>query len=161
MAKGPSIEATVSVVDKATATLQRMAGDIDKLARKYERLGGGSHLGSMAPHFEAATKATNTWGRSLNATLATIKNLAGLAAGLAAVKLPHIAADAVRHYLPLDKELSTMRAVGGFDQASMALMVRQQRDLARIYGQSPEQVAHGQQELVKRHFDAATTQAFI
>lgn len=163
MAKGPSIEATVSVVDKATATLQRMAGDIDKLARKYERLGGGGHLtgGGMAAHFDAATKATNTWGRSLNATLATMKNLAGLAAGLAAVKLPHIAADAVRHYLPLDKELSTMRAVGGFDEASMALMVKQQRDLARIYGQSPEQVAHGQQELVKRHFDAATTQAFI
>ena len=162
MAKGPSITAEISVIDKATATLQRMAGDIDKLARKYERISGG-HLtgGGMAAHFDAATRATNTWGRSLNATLATMKNLAGLAAGLAAVKLPHIAADAVRHYLPLDKELSTMRAVGGFDEASMALMVKQQRDLARIYGQSPEQVAHGQQELVKRHFDAATTQAFI
>lgn len=160
--RGPSIVAEVSVVDKMTATLQRMAGDIDKLARKYERISGG-HLtgGGMAAHFDAATKATSTWGRSLNATLATMKNLAGLAAGLAAVKLPHIAADAVRHYLPLDKELSTMRAVGDFDQTSMALMVKQQRDLARIYGQSPEQVAHGQQELVKRHFDAATTQAFI
>ncbi|MBG0797101.1 phage tail tape measure protein [Methylocystis sp. L43] len=162
MSKGPSIEATVSVVDKATATLQRMAGDIDKLARKYERLGGGSHLtGGMAPHFEAATRATNTWGRSLSASLATMKQLAGLAAGLAAVKLPHIAADAVRHYLPLDRELSTMRAVGGFDEASMSRMAQQQRDLARVYGQSPEHIAHAQNELVKRHFSAATTQAFI
>lgn len=162
MSKGPSIEATVSVVDKATATLQRMAGDIDKLARKYERLGGGSHLtGGMAPHFEAATRATNTWGRSLSASLATMKQLAGLAAGLAAVKLPHAAADAVRHYLPLDRELSTMRAVGGFDEASMSRMAQQQRDLARAYGQSPEHIAHAQNEMVKRHFDAATTQAFI
>ena len=113
MSKGPSIIAEVSVVDKMTATLQRMSGDLDKLVKKYDRISGG-HLtgGGMAAHFDAATKATNTWGRSLNATLATMKNLAGLAAGLAAVKLPHIAADAVRHYLPLDKELSTMRAVG-------------------------------------------------
>ncbi|MGJ0396301.1 MAG: phage tail tape measure protein [Methylocystis sp.] len=146
-----------------TATLQRMAGDIDKLARKYERLGGGGHLtgGGMAAHFDAANKATNTWGRSLNATLATMKTLAGLAAGLAAVKLPHVAAEAVRHYLPLDRELSTMRAVGGFDNAAMSLMAQQQRDLARVYGQSPEHIAHAQNEMVKRHFDAATTQAFI
>lgn len=162
MSKGPSIEATVSVVDKATATLQRMAGDIDKLARKYERMSGG-HLtgGGMAAHFDAANKATNTWGRSLSASLATMKQLAGLAAGLAAVKLPHVAAEAVRHYLPLDRELSTMRAVGGFDEASMARMAQQQRDLARVYGQSPEHIAHAQNEMVKRHFDAATTQAFI
>ncbi len=155
----PQITATVSAQDKASATLKAIADLSRKVAKEIESVGAGGHGNALASQFGNATAAAERHLSVIQKIGHAMKNIAGAASAYAAFKAPHIAKEAVQHYLPVEREMIAMQAAGGYSNADMDKLRQQQADLAKKYGETPEHVAHAQGEFVKRHMNAATAQA--
>ncbi|MCW2284909.1 hypothetical protein M2323_002737 [Rhodoblastus acidophilus] len=155
----PQVTATISAEDKASAVLKAVAQLADKVAKDLEKTGKTNALGNLPGQFNAATLAAEKHLSVLHRLNAAFKTLAASAASYAAYKFPHVAADAVKEYLPIEREQIAMKAAGHYSDADMDILRKQQTTLAQKYGETPEAVVHAQSEFVKRHMDAGTAAA--
>jgi len=155
----PQITAVVSAEDHVSSVLRAIAQLADKVAKDLEKTGRTSALGSLPGQYDVASRAAEKHLSVLHRINAAFKTIAVSAGSYAAYKFPHVAAEAVKEYLPIEKEQIAMQAAGHYSEADMALLRKQQTDLAQKYGEKPEAVVHAQSEFVKRHMDAATAAA--
>jgi hypothetical protein len=155
----PSVNCIISAEDRASSVLRAVAQLSEKVAKDLEKTGRTNALGALPGHYDAATRAAEKHLSVLHQMGAAFKTLAASAAAYAAYKFPHIAAEAVKEYLPIEREQIAMQAAGHYSDADMTLLRKQQTDLAQKYGETPESVVHAQAEYVKRHMDAATAAA--
>ncbi len=155
----PQITATISAQDHASAVLKAVAQLAEKVAKDIEKTGKTDAFSNMPNQLDAASLAAERHISVLGRMRDAFKGVTAAAATYAATRLPHIAADAIRQYIPVEREQIAMRAAGKYSETDMDLLRKQQTDLATKYGETPENVVRAQGEFVKRHMDAATSVA--
>lgn len=155
----PSVTAVIKADDQASATIKAIAQLVQNVGRHIETMGQGRN--GLATHFEQANAAAEKHISTLHRVSTAMKNLSAAAATYAAVKMPHIAAAAIQHYLPVEREMVALKAAGNYSVADMEKLRAQQTDLATKYGEKPEAVVHAQGEFVKRHMNAETAKAMV
>lgn len=153
-----SVKAVITAEDKASAILRAMAKNAESMAKELEKAGAAADI---SKHLRASEGALNHQMSMVSRLSGAFKDLAKSAAAYAAMKFPHMAADAIREYLPLERTNIVNQAAGNFSAGDMAKLKEQQSQFARLYGELPAATAHAQGEFVKRHMDAETTSAFM
>jgi len=152
------VKAIITAEDKASAVLKAMAKTAENMARELEKAGAAADI---SKHLRASDGALNHQLSMVSRLSSAFKDLSKSAAAYAALKFPHIAAEAIHNYLPLERTNIVNQAAGNFSAADMAKLKEQQSAFARLYGELPDATAHAQGEFVKRHMDAETTSAFM
>lgn len=162
--------AVVGLIDNMSGPLKQLASHAKQAAKMIE-------FAKLDPNNVAAyTNRLNSATRSAERHLSVVNRIHGAwkgAALLASTVGSSIALakarDAVKSYVPLERENRYMQAVGvqrdangrvsgyGFSNADMAKLLEQQKTGAHKYGENPLDTAHAQMAFAQRQISAETT----
>lgn len=155
----PSVTATISVNDAASPKLREIAAlaqKISKTASDGVKFGSADGLtSSLNRANSAAEKHLSLMGRIKSAHSA----VTGVATGIASTAAVRGTLNAVKQYLPYEKEVRYQQAIQNFTPESMNLLEKQRLEAATKFGLKPEDTLHGQMTLVQRNYSAEITKA--
>ncbi len=153
------VTATIEARDLASQKLKQVAGLADDLSKKLKAAGADVQFDRAARNYDTLTNAAREHlsvisriGRAYNVALQA-------ATAYAAFKLPHMAADAIREYIPVERSRVANQVAAGFSDQDRERLAKQESTLADKYGMTPEATIHAQGEFAKRHMNAATVEA--
>ena len=154
----PVVKAELTAEDKMTQVIRAAAEQIQRLGREFGRIAEGDNLSkSLSRANNAANVHLNTLGKNNAALREMLKTGSAYAAINFAASIPNKELSAIHKYEPVERELVTMKAAGGFSDEEMKGLRAQHLDLAKTYGEMPESTAQAQAEFVKRHMSAQVT----
>lgn len=155
----PSVTATISANDQASPKLRELlelTKKIENTAKAAFKENGGN---ALANSYRQATSAAQQHLTVLEKMHSVHAAIAKTVAGYAAAKGFHKGIDAVKDYVPYERERRFQTAAGGYDARSQRLLEEQRRDLAVRKGIQLEDSLHAQQEFTKRNYSAPITAA--
>src|SRR5882672_328057 len=156
----PNVTATISVDDKASPALKELANLAKMIAKETAAALNGGKGDGLAQSYRNATVAAKEH-LSVMATLR--KEAAGfatsMAAGVTSSRFYQGAKEAVKNYLPYEKETRYQKSIQDFNEVDQKLLDTQRIDAAKKYGTMPMDTLRAQQAFVTRDFNAPITKA--
>jgi hypothetical protein len=155
----PSVTATISVNDAASPKLREIAA----LAKKISQTAGDNIKFGSADGLTSSLNRANVAAEKHLSIMGRIKSahsaVAGVATGIASTAAVRGTLNAVKQYLPYEKEVRYQQAIQNFTPAAMDMLEKQRLEAATTFGLKPEDTLHGQMTLVQRNYSAEITKA--
>ncbi len=162
--------AVVGLIDNMSGPLKQLANQAKAAAKMIDLMKvDASGARNYASQIDNATAAANRHLGVIHGLKSAWKEVGHIAAGVASSVAIHKAAEAVKSYIPLEKENRYMAAVGvqrdeqgkvtsyGFNKSDMKMLLDQQREGAFKFGENPMEVAHAQMAFAQRQISAPIT----
>jgi hypothetical protein len=155
----PSVTATIAVNDAASPKLREIAA----LAQKISKTAGDSIKFGSADALTSSLNRANVAAEKHLSIMGRIKSahsaVAGVASGIASTAAVRGTLNAVKQFIPYEKEVRYQAAIQNFTPESMDMLEKQRLEAATKFGLKPEDTLHGQMTLVQRNYNAEITRA--
>jgi hypothetical protein len=162
--------AVVGLIDNMSGPLKELSAKAKQAAKMIELMKfDASSVNAYNQHINSATRNAERHLSVVRRIHEAWKSVGAIAGGVMAARATHLAADAFRGYLPLEKENRFMKEVGvqragadehyritgrGFSDAQAASLAKQQSEGANKYAEKPLDVAHAQMVFAARQITA-------
>lgn len=163
--------AVVGLIDNMSGPLKELSAKAKQAAKMIELMKFDSAgMSAYNQHINNATRSAEQHLSVVRKIHEAWKGVGAIAGGVMTAKATHLASDAFRGYLPLEKENRFMREVGvqragaadnykitgrGFTDAETDALTKQQSEGANRYAEQPIDVAHAQMVFAARQITAA------
>ena len=154
---GPSVIATISAHDTASATLREFAATAKRLGNDLQKavdVDGSKYVNSM----RRANAATRDHIGHVNRVRDAWRGVSTVIAAIGASAALRNTVRAVQAYIPLEREERFTKAAGKYTDAEMRLLREQTMRGAQIFGETPENIVEAQKSLAQRGLPAGVTE---
>jgi TP901 family phage tail tape measure protein len=156
----PSVTATINANDLASPKVRELMATLKQAERlAKDAFDGGNIGGKYANSINAATLVAQKHVGVLHQIHAAHKAIAATVAGYAGMKLVHGGIDAIKHALPYLREDVAIKARTGYSESDMAMLRKQQTQMAEVYGARVEAIQKAHETFGRLKYDAATNVA--
>jgi hypothetical protein len=154
----PNVTATVSVHDNASPKLREIADLAKRIGKAAaDELPGG--MNKYTQSLNSANRAAEQHLGMLGRMKSQYSAIAGIVGGIAATSVARGAINAVKNYIPYERNVRYQQAIQHFSPGDMALLEQQRLEAATKFGLKPEDTLEAQQALVTRNYGADITKA--